>query len=174
VHGVTFVDIIIGALLLFFAVKGFIRGFVREVSFLLGLLFGVWAAFRYYPSLARAMGQVIRLPHQVALLLSFILILLSLGLLFVLFGHLLTRLVEKYELSGNVNRAGGLFFGLLQGGFILSLLLYFMTSTALPDRVKGPFFAGKLAPTLLVCGREIVAGWDDRGMLRDQRGRQSP
>jgi membrane protein required for colicin V production len=159
-HGINLVDILIWGILLFFMIKGFLRGFVREVCFLLGLLFGVWAAFRYYPSLVTAMRPYLQLPHHIASVISFILILLTLGLLFFLLGYLLTLLLEKYKLAGSLNRTGGIVFGFLQGAFLLCMILYFLTAGSQPNWLKLPLEKSKSAPTFILCGRELAAGWD--------------
>jgi membrane protein required for colicin V production len=163
VHGINLVDILIGAFLLFFMIKGFLRGLIREVCFLLGLLLGFWAAFRYYPSLAAAMRPFIQLPHHVASILAFLLIFLTLGFLFFLLGYLLTLLLEKYKVAGSLNRSGGVVFGLLQGGFLLSMLLYLASSGPSPQRVKSMVEHSKSGPTFVLCGREIISGWDGEG-----------
>ena len=65
-------DILIWAFLLGFVVKGFMKGLVREVCSLLGLVTGGWAAFKYYSYLAEAIRPFIHLPQHVALVLSFV------------------------------------------------------------------------------------------------------
>jgi membrane protein required for colicin V production len=153
------IDIIVWIVLLVFVVKGFMKGLVREVCSLLGLVLGGWAAFKYYPYLAEAIRPIIRLPQHVALVLSFILIFLVLGLLFYLVGHLFT-IVFKIMLLGGVNRIGGVLFGLLEGGFLLCMALYLGTTKPVPDRVKVYLQRSRSAQPFIVAGREIMAGWD--------------
>lgn len=155
----SLVDILIWAVLLVFAAKGFLRGLVREVCSLLGLLAGGWAAFKYSPSLAEAARPFIHLPHHVAAALSFVLIFLLMGLLFFLLGHLLT-VVFKIMLLGGINRIGGVLFGLLEGAFILCMALYLGTSKPLPAKFKGHLLRSSTARPFIVTGREIIAGWD--------------
>jgi membrane protein required for colicin V production len=152
-------DILIWAFLLGFVVKGFMKGLVREVCSLLGLVAGGWAAFKYYSSLAEVIRSFIHLPHQLALVLSFLLIFLTLGLLFYFFGHLLT-VIFKIMLLGGVNRIGGCLFGLLEGAFILCMILYFGTTKPMPEKIKGYLLRSKTAQSFIVSGKEIIAGWD--------------
>ncbi len=158
-HGMNLVDILIWAVLLVFVIKGFLRGLVREVCSLFGLVGGGWAAFKYYQFLADAIRSFISLPHQLALALAFILIFLVMGLLFFLIGHLLT-VIFKIMLLGGINRVGGVLFGLLEGAFILCLVLYFCTSQHVPEKVKAPLLRSKTARPFVTSGREIIAGWD--------------
>lgn len=153
------IDILIWIVLLVFVIKGFMKGLVREVCSLLGLVVGGWAAFKYYPYLAELLRSLIRIPPSVALALSFLLVFLVLGLLFYLFGHLLT-VVFKIMLLGGINRVGGVLFGLLEGAFLLCMLLYLATTKPVPDRVKGYLQHSRTAQPFIASGREIVAGWD--------------
>lgn len=153
------VDILIWAVLLVFVAKGFLRGLVREVCSLLGLVTGGWAAFKYSPFLAEAVRPLIRLPHHVAVALSFVFIFLLLGLLFFLLGHLLT-VVFKIMLLGGINRVGGVLFGLLEGALILCMALYLGTSKPMPERFKGYLYRSPTARPFIQTGRDIIAGWD--------------
>jgi membrane protein required for colicin V production len=155
----TFLDILIWTVLICFLVKGFTKGLVREACSLLGLVTGGWAAFRYYPSLTQVLRGFINLPPHVAQPLSFFLIFMLLGILFYFLGHLLT-VVFKIMLLGGLNRIGGLLFGLLEGGFILSLLLYLATTTPVPDKVKRVIATSNTARSFASTGRSIAAGWE--------------
>ena len=164
------IDILIWIVLLVFVIKGFMKGLVREVCSLLGLVIGGWAAFKYYPYLAESLRSLIRIPQPVALALSFLLVFLVLGLLFYLFGHLIT-VVFKIMLLGGVNRIGGVVFGLLEGAFLLCMLLYLATAKPVPDRLKGYLQHSRTAQMFIVSGREIVAGWDSARLVTPGRGR---
>jgi len=155
----NFVDILIWAVLLSFVVKGFWKGFVKEACSLLGLLVGGWAAFKYDHYLAEAIRPLIHLPHSIALVLSFICIFIFLGLLFYLFGYLLT-VVCKIMLLGGINRIGGVIFGFLEGALLLCMVLYLGNAKAAPEKVKGWLSRSRTAQAFIVTGREIVSGWE--------------
>jgi membrane protein required for colicin V production len=172
------VDILIWVVLILFMVKGFLKGLVREVCSLFGLVAGGWAACKYYPYLAEALTPFIRLPHHVAQSLAFIVIFLMLGLLFYLLGHLLT-VVFKVMLLGGVNRIGGICFGLLEGAFLLSMLLYFATAKPVPEKIKVYVGRSRTAQSFIATGREIISGWDAGRNREDSvagkgKGRQVP
>jgi membrane protein required for colicin V production len=152
-------DILIWACLIGFIVKGFMKGLVREACSLIGLVIGGWAAFRYYGYVAELIWPFIHLPQRVALVLSFFLIFLVLGLLFYLLGHLLTT-VLKIMLLGGLNRVGGVIFGFLEGAFILCMVLYFATTKPTPDWLKGYLLRSTTAQPFISSGREIISGWD--------------
>lgn len=155
------VDILIWVVLLIFVVKGFLKGFIKEASALLGFLAGVWAAFKYHHVLANAIWPFIHLPQKIALVLSFIFIFVLLGLLFYLCGYLLT-VVCKVMLLGAINRVGGMIFGLLEGAFLLSMVLYFGTAKPVPEKIKGWLGRSSTAQGFICAGREIVSGWENQ------------
>jgi membrane protein required for colicin V production len=155
------VNILIWVVLILFAVKGFLKGLMKEVCSLLGLLVGGWAAFKYDHNLAEAIRPLINLPHGIAVFLSFILIFLLLGILFYLFGYLLT-VVFKIMLLGGLNRIGGVFFGLMEGALLLCIILYFGTSRPVPEKVRSWFQGVSAARPFITAGRDIVSGWESR------------
>lgn len=155
----SLVDILIWAILLIFVLKGFWKGLVREVCTLLGLVAGGWAAFRYSSSLAEAIRPYLHLPQPVSAALSFLLIFFLVGLLFFLFGHLLT-VIFKVMLLGGVNRIGGAVFGLLEGAFILCMALYLGTTRPMPVKLKAALEHAPTARPFIQTGKEIVAGWE--------------
>jgi len=154
----SLLDILIWAVLLVFVVKGFTKGLVREVCSLIGLIAGGWVSFRYYQYVAEAIRPFIHLPQRIAFVLSFSLLFFIMGLLFYLFGHLLT-VMFKIMLLGWVNRLGGLAFGLLEGAFILCMVLYFGTTKPVPEKVKGYILHSKSAQPFVQAGRDMIAGW---------------
>ncbi len=156
----NFVDILIWAVLLYFLVKGFMKGLVKEACSLLGLLAGGWAAFKYHSHLAESLRPFIHLPQSVASVLSFTFIFIVMGLLFYLFGHLLT-VVCKIMLLGGINRIGGILFGLLEGAFLLCMVLYFFSSGTAPEKVRVWVAGSRTARPFVATGREIVAGWEE-------------
>jgi membrane protein required for colicin V production len=167
-------DILIWVVLLFFVAKGFSKGLVREACSLLGLVTGGWAAFRYYSSLSLGIRHFINLPPQVAQPLAFLLIFMLLGMLFYFLGHLLT-VVLKVMLLGGINRAGGIVFGFLQGGFILCVVLYLATTRPMPEKVKLWIHGSKTAAAFASTGADIAAGWEGAiAQHRESNGAADP
>ena len=164
------VDILIWLTLAGFVVKGFMKGLVRQVCSLLGLLIGGWAAIKYYHFVAEASRHLIQLPPKVAAALSFLCIFLVVGLLFYFLGHLLT-VIFKIMLLGGVNRVGGVVLGLLEGAFVLCLVLYLGTTKPVPDKVKGYLTRSRTAQPFIASGREIISGWDGSPALSRLTGK---
>jgi membrane protein required for colicin V production len=152
------VDILVWVILLIFAVKGFMKGLVREVCSLLGLVVGGWSAFTFCRPIADVLQPHIPLSHTVTLFLSFGLIFLALGFAFIFLGYLLTALL-KIILLGSLNRIGGVFLGVLQGALVLCLLLALGTCASMPVKVKSYIEKSATARPFLVCGWELVSWW---------------
>ncbi|HEY5513310.1 MAG TPA: CvpA family protein [Geomonas sp.] len=152
-------DIFIWVVLIFFVVKGFSKGLVREACSLLGLVLGGWAAFRYYSFFSQGIRAFINLPPHVAQPLSFFLIFALFGILFYLLGHLLT-VIFKIMLLGGINRIGGIVFGFLEGGFVLCMILYLGTTKPVPDKLKGFISGSKTAQAFVATGGSIASGWE--------------
>ncbi|HTP66481.1 MAG TPA: CvpA family protein [Geobacteraceae bacterium] len=166
----NFVDILIWAILLFFLVKGFIKGLVKEACSLIGLLAGGWAAFKYHLYLAEAIRPFIHLPQSIASILSFIFIFILMGILFYLLGHLLT-MVCKVMLLGGINRIGGVLFGFLEGAFLLCMVLYFCSAGPVPEKTKAWLSRSRSARVFIATGGEIVTGWEKTSARRHSAGK---
>jgi membrane protein required for colicin V production len=170
-HGLTLLDILLWAIMIAFAAKGFMKGLVREVCALLGVVAGAWAAFTYYAPLSTSIRNVIALPHPIAVTIAFILIYLVLGLLFFLLGHLLT-VIFKIMLLGWLNCLGGILFGFLQGSFLLCILLSVGVNGPLPAKAKGYINSSTTAHYLAAAGNDMINGWSKRhsaGRAPDRR-----
>jgi membrane protein required for colicin V production len=155
----SLIDILVWAVLLAFIIKGFMKGLVREVCSLVGLVMGLWAACKYYQSLSEAIRHYIHLPHSISIIFSFILIFLTIGLLFFFLGNLMTA-IFRIALLGGVNRVGGAIFGLIQGALVLCLILYFGTTKPMPSKLKLQLERSSSARPFITCGRDIISGWE--------------
>lgn len=152
------VDILIWVVLLGFAVKGFMKGLVREVCSLLGLSVGGWAAFAFFPPMAGVLRSHVHLPHYVASFLAFALIFLTCGLVFALLGHLLTTLL-KIVLLGGANRIGGILVGALQAALILSVVLSLGTVKPMPAGMRSRIEESGVARPFVAWGDGIRSWW---------------
>lgn len=119
-------DIVICVVLAYCLIRGIFRGLVKEVSSLVGVLIGFWAAYTYYGMLARPLGQWISNPSY-RFILSFILIFTAVFIVISLLGVIMRYLLSIVFL-GSVDRIFGALFGLLKGVLIASVLLLVFTA----------------------------------------------
>ena len=135
-------DILIIVILGYSLVRGLFRGLVKEVSSIIGVLGGFYAAYTYYKNLGGLLAGVI---HDVSYLniLSFLLIFCGVLILVSALGVIIKYLLNIAFL-GWVDRIGGVIFGLAKGLLIVSVLFISLTAF-LP---KGTAFIknSKLAP----------------------------
>jgi len=135
-------DILIIVILGYSLVRGLFRGLVKELSSIIGVLGGFYAAYTYYNVLA---GLLSRLIHDISYLniLSFLIIfcgvLIIVGVLGVIIKYLL-----NIAFLGWIDRIGGVVFGVLKGVLIVSIL--FITLTAFLPKGTAFIKNSELAP----------------------------
>ena len=119
-------DILIIVILGYSFVRGLFRGLVKELSSIIGVLGGFYAAYTYYKVLAGLLAGFI---HDTSYLniLSFLAIfcgvLIVIGVLGVIIKYLL-----NIAFLGWVDRIGGVVFGALKGVLIVSILFISLTA----------------------------------------------
>jgi membrane protein required for colicin V production len=124
-------DLVILGLIAFFVVKGFFRGFFREISSLVGIVLGFLIGNRYHHQMASVLKPYI--PFEKSLpLISFLALFILVFILFNLYGAFLHR-VFKTLFIGWLDRGLGIAFALIKGIFVsyllIVLLIFFMPST---------------------------------------------
>lgn len=145
-------DIFIIIVLGYSIVRGLFRGLVKEVSSIIGILGGFYAAYSYYPVVAGLLSGLITNPSYLNIL-SFLIIFCSVLIVISLLG-----LVIKYLLNvaflGWVDRICGVGFGLIKGVLITTVLFIILT-TFLP---KGAPLIKKsvLAPHVIWVSEKMV------------------
>ena len=159
-------DILIIVILGYSLVRGLFRGLVKEVSSIIGVLGGFYAAYTYYMVLA---GLLSGLIHDTAYLniLSFLIIfcgvLIIVGVLGVIIKYLL-----NIAFLGWVDRFGGVVFGVLKGILIVSIL--FITLTAFLPKGTAFIKNSELAPHVSWIS-EKMANVISKEMKQDFKGK---
>jgi membrane protein required for colicin V production len=135
-------DIIIIVIMGYSLVRGIFRGLVKEVSSIIGVLGGFYAAFTYYTILAKLLSGLIKETAYLNIL-SFLIIfcgvLIIVGILGVIIKYLL-----NIAFLGWVDRTSGVGFGLVKGILIASIL--FITLTAFLPKGSAFLKNSMLAP----------------------------
>jgi membrane protein required for colicin V production len=135
-------DIIIVVILGYSLVRGIFRGLVKEVSSIIGVLGGFYAAFTYYTILAKLLSGLIKEPAYLNIL-SFLIIFCSVLIVVSILGVIIKYLLNIAFL-GWVDRIGGVGFGLVKGILIASIL--FITLTAFLPKGSAFLKNSMLAP----------------------------
>ncbi|RKE98648.1 CvpA family protein [Ichthyenterobacterium magnum] len=116
------IDIVLGALLLFGLIRGFMKGLFVEVASLVALIAGVYGAIHFSDFAASFFQDKVDWDEKyiniVAFAITFVIIVLVIGLA----GKALTKLAD-FAALGILNKLLGGVFGVLKIGMILSILL---------------------------------------------------
>ena len=135
-------DILIIVILGYSLVRGLFRGLVKELSSIIGVLGGFYAAYTYYKVLA---GLLSGLIHDTAYLniLSFLAIFCGVLIVVGVLGVII-KYVLNIAFLGWVDRIGGVVFGALKGVLIVAIL--FITLTAFLPQGSAFIKNSQLAP----------------------------
>lgn len=115
-------DLLIIAFILFFAVRGVIRGFIIEVVGILGLILAFIFSFMIYAPM-HAVTKSIGFSGNAASIAAYILGFIIIYVLIIILGHLIHKTLRVIHL-GWLNRLIGFLVGALKGTIIAGLLLW--------------------------------------------------
>lgn len=134
-------DIVIGVILGFCLIRGIFRGTVKEITSIIGVFVGFFAAYTYYPVLGNWLSRLITNKSTlniVSFLITFTIVFLTVGFIGILLRHAL-----KAFALGWFDRIFGGTFGLVKAILIVSVLLVPLM-TFLPQKapiIKDSFLA---------------------------------
>ena len=127
---INWLDLFLGLTFLVIIVRGFLTGFSRTASSLVGVLAGFWAAVNHYEFVARQLA--VFMSNEVGRkLLAFFLIFLVVYLCFVIAGILIYGFFKALHLSWFDKVLGGA-FGFLKAALITGVIIFILTLT-LPE-----------------------------------------
>ena len=119
-------DVFIILIMGYSIVRGLFRGLVKEVSSIIGVLGGFYAAYSYYPMMAKLLSGVID-DQSYLNILSFLIIFCGLLLIISILGVVIKYLLNVAFL-GWVDRICGLGFGLIKGVLIVTVIFIILTT----------------------------------------------
>jgi membrane protein required for colicin V production len=163
------VDGILLGLLGLFGLRGYFKGFFREVFSLAGLILGFVAAVRYNHSVATLGEEYWKISPFILKGASFIAIFFFVYFLFGLLGWFFHH-SEKFLFLQTLNRAGGIAIGIFKGAAVMGLIVFFMNSASwIPFSVSERFKTSVLIPSfsefaelIIRVGREKIVTTEDR------------
>ena len=107
-------------------IRGGFRGLIKELSAIIGVLGGFYGAYTYYPKLAAMMtGWISNEAYRN--IFAFMLIFCGVFIIISILG-IIIRYILNLVFSGWVDRVGGVIFGILKGGLIVSVLFIALTA----------------------------------------------
>jgi len=131
----NWLDVVWLIVIVFFLIRGAMKGLFREIFGLLGILVGLIVAVNYSEEVGNIIrGEITSLSPQIAKLISFAIIFVGIALIGGLIG-LVFHGMSKYSLVKGIDRGGGLILGLLEGGVVCSIVLIFLTISPLAENI---------------------------------------
>jgi membrane protein required for colicin V production len=124
-------DILILVIFGFCLIRGFFRGFIKEVSSIIGVFGGFYAAYTYYMKVASPLSGWIS-DKSYLYILSFLIVFCGVFLIISILGVVI-KYILNISFLGWVDRICGAGFGLIKGVLIASILLIALTAF-LPKR----------------------------------------
>ena len=126
----NFFDILVITILAYGFIRGIFRGLVREVSSIVGVLGGFYAAFTYYPDVAKLLSPLIsRWVTNAAYIdiLSYLAIFSTVMIVVSILAAIIKYLLNIAYL-GWVDRVCGALFGLLKAGLVICVVFIVFTA----------------------------------------------
>jgi len=130
----NWVDIVVALILLFFFIAGARKGFILEITGLIGIIGAFLLGVAGAPIWSGIMVDRLKFPPSLATLVAFILIFILVFILIRALGNLLFKMVRATPLDA-LDRLGGSFVGILKGALVVSLVLIFLGLFTLPGAV---------------------------------------
>lgn len=121
----NYIDIVIGGLLVYGVVRGFVKGFFIEVASILALIVGIYGAIHFSYYIGDFMQEKVdwdqRYISLIAFALTFMVIIIAVSLI----GKLLTKIAD-FAALGFINKLLGAAFGGLKVAIVLGAILVFI------------------------------------------------
>jgi len=118
----NYIDLILGGILVYGAIKGLMKGLIVEIAGLLALILGVWGAIHFSDVVGDFLSSKFDWNEKYISLSAFIITFLGIIIAISTLGKALTSVASVIAL-GWLNKLFGAIFGLLKIGFMLSVLL---------------------------------------------------
>ena len=122
----NFFDIIVIVILSYCLIRGVFRGLIKELSSIIGVLGGFYAAFTYYMLVAKPLSKWITNTGYLNIL-SFLIIFCGVFIIISILGVIINYLL-KIAFLGWLDRILGSVFGAMKGILIVSVLLIAFTA----------------------------------------------
>ncbi len=169
-----YIDLIIGLLLLFAAIKGFKNGFISELTSLAALVLGIWGAIEFSGVTSDFLTDKFRLQTEYLNIISFVVTFIAVVILVHITGNSINKLIEVVML-GFLNRLSGLLFAIIRSALIISIILLVFDKIdadmkILSQKAKSESrlyeSVRNLAPSIF----PFVRLWDENGRLKEEPG----
>lgn len=130
-NGYNILDAVIAGIILLALILGAWKGFLRSLTALTGIVFGIILSARYYGLVQPYLHKVSSLDKHVSMVLSMIIVFVLVQVAFVLIRHALDRLLDLTKLTW-LDRSLGALMG-FSAGFLIAAALVQSLLIGLPE-----------------------------------------
>lgn len=120
-------DIVIAIPLLWGAYKGFTRGIIYELAFIIGLIAGLYVALKFSGWVHDWLQKMVSPESSIPNWVSFVLVITVIILIFLLYAKLLEGILKAGDLN-IFNKVFGAVFGMLKFALVVSIILWGLKS----------------------------------------------
>ena len=131
----NYLDIIIGIILLLFALAGLKNGIIREAFALVAFIGGVYGAVKLSDYVGGKLSTLINVSQEWMSVISFIIVFILLALAINLIGKGVSKLAESLCL-GFFDKIGGFVFGVAKGLFIVGVVIIVLDFFGIKDVIN--------------------------------------
>lgn len=121
----NYIDIIIGGLIIYGIIRGFVNGLFIEIASILALIIGIYGAFHFSYFIGDILQQKVDWDQKYVSLTAFLLTFIAILIVVSLAGKILTK-IANFAALGFVNKFFGAVFGGLKVAIILGAILVFI------------------------------------------------
>lgn len=128
-------DLIIGIILILFAIVGLRKGLIIEAFYLASFIVGIFGAMYFSDWVASWLSGFVDAALDYLTVIAFIITFVIFVVLTRFLGRLVSDLVSSVHL-GFFDKVGGFLFGILKGGLILSVIILIMNVFGLTNLIN--------------------------------------
>ena len=150
-------DIIVIALVVILGLKGFIKGFIKELFGLIGIIGGVYVASRIAKDVGDLVAGIFALENEnTILLVGFIVALISFWIIAYIIGSIIEKVFEASGL-GIIDRVLGFIFGAGKIFLLFAIIAYATTGVEVINKNLAPKMKDSIVfPILVTTGGYII------------------
>ena len=119
----NYIDIIIAILVLLASIKGFSRGFIKELVSVVSLVLGIYLAVKFSGLVEEYLIENLKDYKEFVSIISFVIVFLIVFLSLKLAGIVISKLAKQLQLNF-LNKLLGMLFGSIKALLIISIILF--------------------------------------------------
>ena len=128
----NYLDIIIGIILIIFALGGLKNGIIREAFSLAAFIGGIYGAIKLCDMVGQWLGKLINVNDDLMSVISFIVVFIALALIINWLGNVIAGIIESVSL-GFIDKLGGVVFGIAKGFLLVGIIILLLDFFGIKD-----------------------------------------